>query len=572
MPIKVLDLRIVSQIAAGEVVERPSSVVKELVENSLDAGATQISVEAGSGGVSLIRVVDNGEGILLGEVELAFKRHATSKLHSIGDLMSVSSLGFRGEALPSVAAVAQVEMVTCARGHSEGTRVSLEDGMVKQRGSQSRSVGTTVTVRHLFRKMPARLKFLKSPTTENSHIANVVGQYALAYPEVKFTLSVDGRTTLRTPGSGRLVDSVAQVYGLDIAQNMLPIEDTRWESSAAGSSITVAGMVGSPTVSRSSRSYLSFFVNRRWITSRSLSWAVEQAYHGLLMEGRHPVAVLNISLPSELLDVNIHPTKAEIKFQQERAVFVAVQKAVRQTLVELMPVPMIEEAATAYRSPTAARPVTDTSPRSGSLFGPSPAAPLPATTPAVSLPLLRVLGQVSSSYIAAEGPEGLYLIDQHAAHERVMWEKIGTQRQQHEIEVQGLLEPVTLEVSPRRNEALRASYEKLAELGFNIEPFGDRTYLVRAVPALLHGKDWMGVLRESMDAMPGEGGSDWLEKATISMACHSAVRAGQTLTESEMRELVRELEQTSVPHTCPHGRPTMIHLTSGQLRKQFGRE
>jgi len=572
MTIKVLDPRTVSQIAAGEVVERPSSVVKELVENSLDAGATQISVEVGGGGVSLIRVVDNGEGILLGEVELAFKRHATSKLHSIGDLMSVSSLGFRGEALPSVAAVAQVEMVTCARGHLEGTRVGLEDGTVKQRGSQSRSVGTTVAVRHLFRKMPARLKFLKSPTTENSHIANVVGQYALAYPEVKFTLVVDGRTTLRTPGSGRLVDSVAQVYGLDIAQKMLPIEDSGWESGAAASSIIVTGMVGSPTVSRSSRSYLSFFVNRRWITSRSLAWAVEEAYHGLLMEGRHPVAVLNISLPSDLLDVNIHPTKAEVKFQQERAVFVAVQKAVRQTLVELMPVPMIEESAVAYRSPTAARPVVDGSPWSVGLFEPAPMSPAHAIKPTTSLPLLRVLGQVSSSYIAAEGPEGLYLIDQHAAHERVMWEKIGAQRQQHEIEVQGLLEPVTLEVSPRRNEALRANYEKLTELGFSIEPFGDRTYLVRAVPVLLHGKDWMGVLRELMDATPGEGGSDWLEKATISMACHSAVRAGQTLTESEMRELVRELEQTNVPHTCPHGRPTMIHLSSGQLRKQFGRE
>jgi len=572
MSIKVLDPRTVSQIAAGEVVERPASAVKELVENSLDAGANQISVEVAGGGINLIRVVDNGEGILLGEVELAFKRHATSKLHSIGDLASVSSLGFRGEALPSISAVAQVEMVTCARGHLEGTRVSLEDGMVKQRGSQSRSVGTTVTVRQLFRKIPARLKFLKSSTTENSHIANVVGQYALAYPEVKFTLSIDGRNTLRTPGSGRLVDSVAQVYGLDIAQNMLPVEDTGWESGAAGSTVTVSGMVGSPTVSRSNRGYLSFFVNRRWITSRSLAWAVEEAYHGLLMQGRHPVVVLDIALSPDLLDVNIHPTKTEVKFQHEHAVFVAVQKAVRHTLVGLMPVPMMEEAATAYRSPMTARPVTDNSSRSGSLFGPSPMAPMPAVTPAASLPVLRVLGQVLSSYIVAEGPEGLYLIDQHAAHERIMWEKISTQRQQSEIEVQGLLEPVTLEVSPRRNEALRANYEKLTGLGFNIEPFGDRTYLVRAVPALLHDRDWKGVLLELMDAASGEGGSDWAEKATISMACHSAVRAGQALTESEMRELVRELEQADVPNTCPHGRPTMIQLSAGQLRKQFGRE
>ena len=571
MPIKVLDPKTVSRIAAGEVVDRPASVVKELVENSLDAGATQISVEV-SGGVGLIRVVDNGVGIPPGEVELAFERYATSKLDSIDSLASIKSLGFRGEALPSIAAVAQVDVVTCAAGHSGGTKLSLEDGVVSQRGSQSRSVGTTVTVRNLFRKLPARLKFLKSPATESSHIANVVSQYALAFPEVKFALFVDGRAALRTPGSGRLIDSVAQVYGLEIARNMLQIEGAGWESGTGVSSPQVTGMVGSPAVSRSNRSYLSFFVNRRWINSRSLAWAVEEAYHGLLMEGKHPVAVINISLPPDTLDVNIHPTKTEVKFQNERAVFVAVQKAVRQTLVELTPVPKIEEVATAYRSPSTTRPVSGTPVRSDSLFSLFPSPPLPPPTPVVSLPVLRVLGQILSSYVVAEGPDGLYLIDQHAAHERILWERINAQRRQHEIEVQGLLEPVTVEVSPRQDEVLRSHYEDLAEFGFSIEPFGNRTYLVRAVPVLLHNKDWVGMLPELLDSPSGGDKGDWAERITVSLACHSAVRAGQTLTDDEMRELVRELEQTTVPHTCPHGRPTMIHLSSGRLGKEFGRE
>jgi len=571
MPIKVLDPKTVSRIAAGEVVDRPASVVKELVENSLDAGATQISVEV-SGGVGLIRVVDNGVGIPPGEVELAFERYATSKLDGIDSLASIKSLGFRGEALPSIAAVAQVDVVTCAAGHSGGTKLSLEDGVVSQRGSQSRSVGTTVTVRNLFRKLPARLKFLKSPATESSHIANVVSQYALAFPEVKFALFVDGRAALRTPGSGKLIDSVAQVYGLEIARNMLQIEGAGWESRTAVSSPQVTGVVASPAVSRSNRSYLSFFVNRRWIASRSLAWAVEEAYHRLLMEGKHPVAVINISLPPDTLDVNIHPTKTEVKFQNERAVFVAVQKAVRQTLVELTPVPRIEEVATAYRSPSTTRPVSGTPVRSDSLFGLFPSPPLPPPTPVVSLPVLRVLGQILSSYVVAEGPDGLYLIDQHAAHERILWERINAQRRQHEIEVQGLLEPVTVEVSPRQDEVLRSHYEDLAEFGFSIEPFGNRTYLVRAVPILLHNKDWVGMLRELLDSPSGGDKGDWAERITVSIACHSAVRAGQTLTDDEMRELVRELEQTTVPHTCPHGRPTMIHLSSGRLGKEFGRE
>ena len=563
MPIRVLDRKIVSRIAAGEVIERPASVVKELVENSLDASASQISIETMGGGVSLIRVTDNGMGIPDGEVELAFDRYATSKIESLDDLESISSLGFRGEALPSIAAVAQVDIITCVAGKSVGTYLGLKDGVIENKGSQGHPQGTTVAVRNLFRRVPARLKFLKSPTTENSHIANVVSQYALAFPEVKFTLFIDGRAALRTPGSGQLIDSVIEVYGGDIAQNMLEIRnDGKWENEAVYLGIT--GTIGSPAVSRSNRGYLSFFVNRRWVNSRLLAWAVEEAYHGLLPQGKHPIAVINISLPHQEVDVNVHPTKTEVKFQNEHRVFGTVQKAVRRALIELMPVPQIGATATTYVSTPEPRQAVLTSP-SGSLTGLPPVAP---QTPMVSLPALRLLGQLLNSYIIAEGRDGLYLIDQHAAHERILFEKIKHQRSRQEIEVQGLLEPVTFEVNPKEEEVLKSHYQKLAEFGFSIEPFGDKTYLVRAVPLLLYDKDWAGMMRQLLDSLPR---GDRAETIAKSIACHSAVRAGQALTDDEMAELVRQLEQVSIPHTCPHGRPTMIRLSSRQLERDFGR-
>jgi DNA mismatch repair protein MutL len=558
MPIKSLSPQVVARIAAGEVVERPASVVKELVENSLDAGATRISVEVEGGGVSLIRVSDNGIGIPSAELELAFERYATSKINELADLESISSLGFRGEALPSIAAVAQVDMTTCVDGEKAASYISLKDGAIAERASQGRSKGTTVSVLNLFRKIPARLKFLKSVATENSHIANVVSHYALAFPEVKFSLSLDGRVALRTAGSGRLRDSLAEVYGAEVAGNMIELKG---EATVP----RVTGMVGLPKLGRSGRGYLSFFVNRRWVNSRMLARAVEEAYHGLLMVGQHPMAVINISLPAQDVDVNIHPTKSEVKFANERAVFSAVNRAVRQALTEQLPVPGVERTTkpvfpSAVREPEAPAYAGDVG-----LSQPSP------PTPAAALPVLRVLGQLASSYIIAEGPDGLYLIDQHAAHERVLFERIERQRAQREIEVQGLLEPMPLEVSPRQEAELWSHYQELAEFGFSIEPFGGKTFLVRAVPALVHDKGWAGMLRELLDSLSEGDKSHWVEAVTSTMACHGAVRAGQALSDSEMRELVRQLEQTATPHTCPHGRPTMIHLSYGQLKKDFGR-
>ena len=554
MPIKVLTPEVVSKIAAGEVIERPASVVKELVENSLDAGASEINVETRGGGVELIRVSDNGIGIPASELELAFHRYATSKITDLIDLEDISSLGFRGEALPSIAAVAEVEILTRASSESIGSYINLRKGEIVARESRPRQQGTTVVIRRLFRYLPARLKFLKSAATENSHIAYLVNQYALAFPEVRFSLITDKRNNLSTQGDGSLRNAVSQIYGLEVAQRMLGVAE---ESAFA----RVNGLVSPPSLNRTNRSYLTFFVNRRWIYSPLLTRAAEEAYHGLLMEGRHPVVILNLSLPGRELDVNVHPTKAQVKFHNEQVMFVTIKKAIREALSKAsMAKPIAMPAmAGAYQQ----RSFTMVSDKE-----PTFTAPLPT----LSLPILRVIGQLSNTYIIAEGPEGLYLIDQHAAHERILYERVLAQWARQEVEVQGLLEPITIELNPREEEILRANKDMLAQFGFDIEPFGDKSYLIRTIPALAtraNLDEVMGAVLSDLDSK--DEVTSWEQKIAQSLACHSAIRAGQQLSNEEMLALIRQLEQANQPRTCPHGRPTMIQLTSYQLEKEFGR-
>jgi len=540
MPIKVLDQQLVSKIAAGEVVERPASVVKELVENALDANATLISVEVQGGGTSLIRMADSGCGIPETEVELAFHRYATSKIDRLTDLERITTLGFRGEALPSIAAVADVEITTIAEGEAVGSHLKLQNGDIISREKRGRPRGTTVTVRHLFRNVPARLKFLKSPATENGHIANLVSQYALAYPEVRFTLSIDGRTTLQTTGNGMLRDVAAEVYGMDIATSMLNVDRT-------DDLPLVTGLISPPSLSRSTRDYLSFFVNRRWVRSGLLAKAVTDAYQGQLMSGKNPIAILNIALPPEDLEVNVHPAKTEVRFRNSQSVYTAVIKAIEHSLAQ-SPLPKFK---------TEAEPAPLLSAESFDL---------------ASLPILRVVGQLSSSYILAEGPLGLYLIDQHAAHERILFEKILEERSQQKLEIQGLLEPVTIELSPQQEQVLNEKGELLVKFGFTLEPFGGRSYLLRALPAVVKNGDPAEAVKTLLDSLAGdEEPARREERVAESLACHSAIRAGESLTEEEMRELVRQLEQTQKPRTCPHGRPSMVHLSSRQLEREFRR-
>jgi len=555
MPIKVLATEVASKIAAGEVVERPASVVKELIENSLDAGATQVAVEGQGGGVELIKVSDNGAGIPAAELELAFHRYATSKIGDLADLERISSLGFRGEALPSIAVVAEVEISTQTSSDPVGSYMYLRKGEVLRTESRARPQGTTITMRRLFRYFPARLKFLKSVNTENSHIAHLVSQYALAFPEVKFSLVLDKRASLRTTGNGDLREVVNEIYGSDIAQRMLKLEQE-------DGLVKVSGLASPPSLARSNRNCLSFFVNRRWVRSPLLTRATEEAYRGLLMDGRHPMVVIDISLPTQELDVNIHPSKAQIKFCHEQSVFRSVQRAIEEALART---PIASSKAVPFS-------VSSEQWQNPRMIMDNEAPFVVAELPAMELPVLRVLGQLASTYIIAEGPDGLYLIDQHAAHERILYDRISAQWAQKEVEVQGLLQPITIELSPREEETLRASKEFLAEFGFTIEPFGNRSYLIRAIPALMARANIIEIMSALLDSLASkESPNPWEEKIAQSLACHGSIRAGQQLSNAEIRELIKELEQTKQPRTCPHGRSTMIHLSSHQLEKEFGR-
>jgi DNA mismatch repair protein MutL len=606
MSIKVLPAEVAAKIAAGEVVERPVSVVKELVENAIDAGATEIKIEMRQGGIRLMRVIDNGCGIPSDEVELAFARHSTSKLESASDLAQVSTLGFRGEALASIAAVARVTLVSRIAQEPVGTQVKLENGAIVERQGKGCPQGTVVTVENLFYNIPARLKFLRREATEAGHISQLVSRYALAYPKLRFSLLADNRLTFQSTGSGKLYDVLVKVYGLEAAQQMLRVESGSEEPRAEGdkTAIRVHGYISSPSLHRSNRRYLTFFVNRRWVQDRSLNYAASEAYHTLLPTGRYPIVVLNVNLEPAEVDVNVHPTKREVRFRQGNKVFAAVQKAVRRVLTESSPLPTVASHLHSV-GPPAATPSVWGQPRRLTGVG-GERRPLgqlalevqrtaedalaTTVTPQMrpKLPMLRVLGQLGQTYIIAEGPGGMYLIDQHTAHERVLYERFTAERTRMAVASQQLLTPLPLELTPRQQATIAEHLEALTKLGFEIEPFGGETYLLRAVPTMLEkgpsttlrrgsgqgsGRSDMGqAVAEILDELAEEDtGETREEKTLISVVCHSAVRAGQTLSMEEMRDLVRQLEETSLPHTCPHGRPTMIHLSAEQLAREFGR-
>jgi DNA mismatch repair protein MutL len=583
---------VANQIAAGEVIERPASVVKELIENSLDAGARDIRVEIREGGRRLIRVQDDGCGIPAAEVELAFARHATSKLHTAEDLARIATLGFRGEALASIAAVSRLTMLTRAAEEPTGTLLRLEAGQVVTREPRGMPPGTTVTVEHLFFNVPARLKFLRAAATEAGHIHQIVTRYALAYPERRFSLVSDGRLTFQSTGSGKRYDVLVKVYGLEVAKQMLEIGGSRVSGSAALAAQPaslqplnlepiVSGYVGVPSLHRANRQQITFYVNRRWIRDTSLAYAVVQAYHTLLPAGRFPVALLFLELDPAAVDVNVHPTKAEVRFSDERAVFQAVQREVRRVLVDQAPVPTMAMPPSAWPSPEWVRRQTlvEAGERTARQLaiglhrpGETPARP-PGAEPS-PLPMLRLVGQLGATYIIAEGPEGMYLIDQHAAHERILYEKLMAEKSTASVSSQGLLEPLPLELTPLQAALVEEYLELLRGVGFQIEPFGGETYLVRGVPALLAVGDPRQALVEIIEGLSQDEEllAQEREEELVRLICkQAAIKAGQTLSVQEMQELVRQLERTASPRTCPHGRPTMIHLSAEQLAREFGR-
>ena len=568
MAIQVLAPEVAARIAAGEVVERPASVVKELVENALDGGATTVSVEVQTGGLELVRVTDDGAGIAAEDTVHLFQRHATSKLRAAEELAAVSTMGFRGEALFSLGAAAWVSLLTRRREETVGVYLEARNGRVIRSEPRGAPVGTTVTVRHLFQDLPARRKFLRSPQAELGRVQTVVASYVLAFPEVRFSLTSDGRQTLVSPGVGELVDAAIAVYGSQVAPVLLPVE-------GGDEAVAVDGLISPPGVHRANRSYISLYVNRRPIQSRSLVHAVAEAYRGLLPAGRYPLAVLRIRMPPEELDVNVHPAKAEVRFRQEHLVYSVLQRTVRQALVALAPVPAFDVIPSV---PTSSAPMT--SPYASPAPARRPSGPSrphddrpPASQPPLQvLPRLRALGQVQETYIVAEGPDGIYLIDQHAAHECVLYEELREAASLQAPRSQGLLEPATVELTPQQEEAARTQGELLAQYGWQIEPFGDRTVLLRAVPAILTTKEPAQALRDLLDSSLAETVlPTWEERVAATVACHGSVRAGVSLTLPEMASMVHLLQSVKQPHTCPHGRPTMLHLSASSLERGFRR-
>ena len=572
MTIQILSQEVASAIAAGEVVERPVSVVKELVENALDAGARSIAVRIEGGGRKLVEVSDDGGGIPAVEVPLAVERHATSKLRTIEDLFAIRTLGFRGEALASIAAVAHLELVSRTPPVAMGTRLRAEGGHVGKPESVGAPTGTVVRVRDLFFNVPARQKFLKAEETERRRILTLVTRYALAYPHVRFQLTQEDRPAFASSGSGDRREVLSAVFGLDVAREMIALP------SSEGRGLQVDGFVSPPAVHRSNRREVTLFVNGRWIQDAALMAAVVQAYQGLLMVGRFPIAALFVTVPPETVDVNVHPAKAEIRFREPEAVFATVQRAVRATLLGQAPTTTFVPPATwgtGWMESAGARAADPAwAIAHAAAQDEAPAGLIPQPSPSVGkLPLLRSIGQVGATYLVAEGPDGLYLIDQHAAHERVLFERL-MQSEQAGAASQALLEPVTVELSAAESMVLESQLEILRRLGFDVEAFGSTAYRVRAVPPLLAHLPAAVALRAVIEDFEEDEAplADAVEARIAARVCkRAAVKAGQVLSLVEQEQLVRDLEACAVPRTCPHGRPTMIHLSVDTLERQFGR-
>jgi len=574
MNIQILSPDVVAKIAAGEVVERPSSVVKELVENSLDAGARRISVEVVAGGCDLIQVADDGRGIPRDELGLAVARHATSKIRSVEDLNATATLGFRGEALASIAAVSELTLASRPASSPAAHQLRVRGGELLDVSPVARAPGTTVTVERLFFNVPARRKFLRSAASESSQVAHLLSQFALAYPEVAFQLTVDGRRSLTTSGGGDFLEAAVAVLGREVVPALLSLEATLQTDLSPRSVVArLSGYVAAPTVSRATRTGIWLFVNRRPVRSRTLVHAVESGYQTLLQAGRFPIAVVNLQVPPTEVDVNVHPAKAEVRLLRERLIYGGLRDAVHRVVGgdapwgkevdHFSPAPWDADQREAPSSP----------PRL--IDAPLSAAPSGAAEDAMAggrrLPILRLIGQVAQTYIVAEGERGLYLIDQHAAHERVLYGRLMKAMGQ-EGNTQLLLEPVSLELTPEHWDLAVAAASALEALGYRLEPFGERTLLVRGIPSELPHGQAIQVLQESLSDISEEGAeTDWRERMAVALSCRGAVKAGQSLSAEEMRALVEALEESDITQHCSHGRPTAILLSHSRLEREFGR-
>ena len=564
--ITILPATVADGIAAGEVVDRPAAVVKELVENAIDAGASRIQVRIEAAGQGLIEVVDDGEGMAPVDLPLAFLRHATSKIRSLDDLRTIRTLGFRGEALASIAAVARVEAVSRTGDGGEGFRVMVEGGSHVAAGPVGSPLGTRVSVSRLFFNTPARLKFLKQPATETAVIVRLGSELALAHPTVAIALGADGRRVLETAGTGDRRAAFAAVYDAPTAAAMLAVDDG-----------IVSGLISPPALHRASREHMVILLNGRRIHHRNLAFAVEQAYRGLREPDRFPLAVLDLRVDPSEVDVNVHPTKREVRFRNEGAIFGAVERACYRALRQ-SPIYELQSAAT---GPLLELRETATSPHPERLKrSPGTEAPLAwADGPAPlggregpRLPPLEYIGQLLRGYLVAEAPGAVVLIDQHAAHERVLFDRIVRRLERRQPSSQMLLIPHVLDLTPGQIAAFLEHEPWLQTLGFEGERFGPHTLRIRAAPADMPEGRVGRVLELLLTDLLGERTPDRrLRETAALLACHSAVRFGDAMTPESAGQLLSSLAMTEEPISCPHGRPTTLILPDHQLRRLFKR-
>jgi DNA mismatch repair protein MutL len=601
--IRVLSDDLANQIAAGEVVERPASVVKELVENSIDAGATLIRLDIEGGGKKKIRIMDNGMGMLPEECKLAFSRHATSKISEFSDLETIQSLGFRGEALPSIASVAKVRC-TSARSETQGGKlIVVEGGTLVEDKDFACPQGTTIEVAQLFYSTPARSKFLKGDSTEFSHITQVVTQQALAYPSIQFQLTHNGRNVIQTLPTDQIHYRIAELFGADLGKSLVQV------SSSSGD-YQLEGYVSNPVYTRSNRSAQYCFINGRFVRDKVILHATQQGYSHLLPKGQHPALFLYLTMDPKLLDVNVHPSKAEVRFAFQQDVHQFVSRSIREGLEKNMQAP-VEDARSInddipihsnYRKPVEtpswlSESEGATSFSQGNLsdalrtmsgshgFESQSATPSSQVTwfdkPPIPVSHLiysefEPLGQLDSSFIIMQGKKGLLVVDQHVAHERILYERFREAAKEKKIEVQNLLFPLTIEFSPAETEILTPHLDRLGGLGLELETFGKNEFLLRSVPAILKNIDNEKLLRDTIELLPKGGDENVLhdkyEDVLIMMSCRNAIKVNHPLNLDQIRKLISDLEQTTMPFTCPHGRPISLLFDMDDILKKFLRK